>query len=164
MAAESQGRGASAGVMSIARAMARHSDIALAAGVMTILVMMVMPLPPVLVDLMVASNIAMAITILLISMYTKDVLSFSVFPSLLLLLVTLFRLAINVSSTRLILLQADAGEIIASFGQFVVGGSVVVGIIVFLILLVIQFVVITNGASRVAEVAARFTLDAMPGK
>ncbi|MEE8421944.1 MAG: FHIPEP family type III secretion protein, partial [Dehalococcoidia bacterium] len=130
---------------------------------MMILVMMVVPLPPALVDLLIATNIAVAITILLVAMYSREVLAFSVFPSLL-LLVTLFRLAINVSSTRLILLQADAGDIIESFGLFVVGGSVVVGIVVFLILLVIQFVVITNGAGRVAEVAARFTLDAMPGK
>ncbi len=149
-----------AGVMA---AMLKHSDIALAAGVMTILGMMVIPLPTVMIDLLVAANIAAAVTILLIAMYTREVLAFSVFPSLL-LLVTLFRLAINVSSTRLILLQADAGRMIESFGEFVVGGSVVVGIVVFLILLVIQFVVITNGASRVAEVAARFTLDAMPGK
>ena len=141
----------------------RHSDVLLAVGVMMIVGMMIIPLPPVLLDLLVASNIAAAVMVLLVAMYTREVLSFSVFPSLL-LLVTLFRLAINVSSTRLILLNADAGQIIESFGQFVVGGSVVVGIVVFLILLVIQFVVITNGAGRVAEVAARFTLDAMPGK
>ena len=141
----------------------KNTDIALAGGVITILAMMVVPLPPMLIDLLIAGNIAAAITILLVAMYSRDVLAFSVFPSLL-LLVTLYRLAINVSSTRLILLQADAGEIIKSFGLFVVGGSVVVGIVIFLILLVIQFVVITNGAGRVAEVAARFTLDAMPGK
>ena len=150
-------------VASVSDPVLRNSDVLLAAGVMTILGMMVIPLPPPLIDLLVATNIAVAITILLVAMYTKEVLAFSVFPSLL-LLVTLFRLAINVSSTRMILLQADAGEIIKSFGVFVVGGSVVVGIVVFMILLVIQFVVITNGAGRVAEVAARFTLDAMPGK
>ena len=154
------GGGGAGGLVSLAT---RYSDIALAAGVMTIIGMMVIPLPPVLIDLLVATNIAVAITILLTAMYTKDVLAFNVFPSLL-LLVTLFRLAINVSSTRMILLQADAGRIIESFGLFVVGGSVVVGIVIFLVLLVIQFVVITNGAGRVAEVAARFTLDAMPGK
>ena len=158
-----QDRGSRSGVLSVANAMARHSDVVLAGGVMMILAMMVLPLPPPLIDLMVATNIAVATSRMVVAMYTKEVLAFSVFPSLL-LLVTLFRLAINVSSTRMILLQGDAGQIIASFGHFVVGGSVVVGIVVFLILLVIQFVVITNGAGRVAEVAARFTLDAMPGK
>jgi len=143
--------------------LSKHSDIALAAAVMTIVGMMVIPLPTFLIDLLVASNLAISITILLVSMYTKQVLEFSVFPSLL-LLVTLFRLAINVASSRLILLGGDAGRIIEAFGHFVIGGSLVVGIIVFLILLIIQFVVITNGAGRVAEVAARFTLDAMPGK
>ena len=164
MAVQARGAGGATGVTALIGAMQRNSDVLLAAGVMVIIGMMIIPLPPVLVDLLVATNIAIAVTVLLIAMYTRDVLAFSVFPALLLLLVTLFRLAINVSSTRLILLQADAGQIIASFGNFVVGGSVVVGIVVFLILLVIQFVVITNGAGRVAEVAARFTLDAMPGK
>jgi len=151
------------GLSGLVRLLAKNADVALAGAVMMTVLMMVIPLPPAMLDLLVAGNIAMAVTILLISMYTKEVLDFSVFPSLL-LLVTLFRLAINVSSTRLILLQGNAGHIIASFGNFVIGGSIVVGIVVFLILLVIQFVVITNGAGRVAEVAARFTLDAMPGK
>ena len=100
---------------------------------------------------------------MLATLYTTEPLQFSVFPSLL-LVATLFRLGLNVSSTRLILLHGDAGEVISAFGSFVVGGNVVVGLVVFLILVVIQFVVITNGAGRVAEVAARFTLDAMPGK
>ena len=165
MATETQGRGGgqTSAIQAAASMLTRNSDIALAAIVLMIVLMMVTPLPPTVLDLLIAANIAFAITIMMVAMYTRDVLDFSVFPSLL-LLVTLFRLAINVSSTRLILLQVDAGKIIESFGQFVVGGSVVVGIVVFLILLVIQFVVITNGASRVAEVAARFTLDAMPGK
>ena len=165
MATETQGRGGgqTSAIQAAASMLTRNSDIALAAIVLMIVLMMVIPLPPAVLDLLIAANIAFAITIMMVAMYTRDVLDFSVFPSLL-LLVTLFRLAINVSSTRLILLQADAGKIIESFGQFVVGGSVVVGIVVFLILLVIQFVVITNGASRVAEVAARFTIDAMPGK
>ena len=165
MAAEMPGRGGKppSGVHGIIPVLTRNSDIVLAAAVLMIILMMVIPLPPAMLDVLVATNIAFAITIMMVAMYTRDVLDFSVFPSLL-LLVTLFRLAINVSSTRLILLQANAGSIIESFGEFVVGGSVVVGIVVFLILLVIQFVVITNGASRVAEVAARFTLDAMPGK
>ena len=163
MAVQAEGVAQPTGLTALVGTMQRNSDVVLAAGVMVIIGMMIIPLPPFLIDLLVATNIAAAVTVLLIAMYTKDVLAFSVFPALL-LLVTLFRLAINVSSTRLILLQADAGDIIASFRSFVVVGSVVVGIVVFLILLVIQFVVITNGAGRVAEVAARFTLDAMPGK
>jgi flagellar biosynthesis protein FlhA len=143
--------------------LARQADVAIAAMVILIIGMMVIPLPPALLSLLIVANIGVAITILLIAMYTQEVLEFSIFPALL-LLVTLFRLAINVASTRLILLGADAGAVIESFGHFVVGGSIVVGIVVFLILLVVQFVVITNGAGRVAEVAARFTLDAMPGK
>ena len=162
MAAQRQ-TGGGAGLLSILGSAQKHADIVLAGGVMLILAMMIIPLPAALLDVLIAANIAIAITVLLVAMYTREVLQFSVFPSLL-LLVTLFRLAINVSSTRLILLHADAGKIIESFGNFVVGGSVVVGIVVFLILLVIQFVVITNGSGRVAEVAARFTLDAMPGK
>ncbi len=141
----------------------RNSDVAMAVAVVLIIAMMIIPLPPALLSVLIVANIAAAITILLISMYTHDVLSFSVFPSLL-LLTTLFRLGINIASTRLILLSGDAGSVIDAFGAFVIGGSLVVGIVVFLILLVIQFVVITNGAGRVAEVAARFTLDAMPGK
>lgn len=141
----------------------QHADVAIAGLVIAVVAMMVIPLPSALLSLLIVANVALAITILLIAMYTREVLEFSIFPSLL-LLVTLFRLAINVASTRLILLNGDAGAVIGSFGQFVVGGSLVVGIVVFLILLVVQFVVITNGAGRVAEVAARFTLDAMPGK
>jgi flagellar biosynthesis protein FlhA len=141
----------------------RNSDVTMAAAVVMIIALMIIPLPPALLSVLIVANIAAALTILLISMYTQDILSFSVFPSLL-LLTTLFRLGINIASTRLILLQGNAGSVIDSFGEFVIGGSLVVGIVVFLILLVIQFVVITNGAGRVAEVAARFTLDAMPGK
>ena len=144
-------------------ALGRNSDVGLALGTILIISLMIVPLPSALLSLLIVGNIAIAITILLIAMYTTEVLGFSVFPSLL-LLVTLFRLAINIASTRLVLLNGDAGEVIHAFGAFVIGGSVVVGIVVVLILLVIQFVVITNGAGRVAEVAARFTLDAMPGK
>ncbi len=140
-----------------------QSDIALALVVLLIIVMMVVPLPPMLLDMLIALNIAVGVTIMLASIYASEPLDFSVFPTLL-LIVTLFRLALNVSSTRLILLHGHAGNIIQSFGNFVVGGSMIVGIVIFLILMVIQFVVITNGAGRVAEVAARFTLDAMPGK
>ncbi|HSK21947.1 MAG TPA: flagellar biosynthesis protein FlhA [Egicoccus sp.] len=126
-------------------------------------VMMVVPIPPVLLDLLLALNLAFALLIMLTVLTLKDTLALSSFPSLI-LLTTLMRLALNVSSTRLILLEGYAGKVIETFGNFVVGGSVVVGLVVFLILVVIQFVVITNGAGRVAEVGARFALDAMPGK
>src|SRR5437764_1463608 len=125
--------------------------------------MMVVPLPTVVLDMLLAVNITGGVMILLISMYVQKPLDFSVFPSLL-LIATMFRLALNVSATRLVLLHGYAGKVIESFGHFVVGGSLVVGLVIFLILIVIQFIVITNGAGRVAEVAARFTLDAMPGK
>lgn len=131
--------------------------------VVLVVAMMIVPLPPGMLDILIAANFSISIAILLLTMYTKEPLEFSVFPSLLLIM-TLFRLAINVSATRLILLQYNAGRIIEAFGQFVVGGNEVVGLVVFLILAIIQFVVITRGAERVAEVAARFTLDAMPGK
>ncbi|MFV9509842.1 flagellar biosynthesis protein FlhA [Tepidibacillus sp. LV47] len=125
--------------------------------------MMVVPLPTWLLSLLLIMNISLSLTILLVSMFTKEPLQFSIFPSLL-LITTLFRLALNVSTTRSILTHGDAGKVIEAFGQFVVGGNPVVGFIVFIILVVIQFVVITKGSERVAEVAARFTLDAMPGK
>src|SRR3954467_8264168 len=125
--------------------------------------MMVVPLPTALLDLLLVMNLALAVLTLLASMQTRRVLDFSIFPSYL-LIATLFRLALNVSVTRLVLLNGYAGKVIESFGHFVVGGSIVVGLVIFLILVVIQFIVITNGAGRVAEVAARFTLDAMPGK
>ncbi|MBI4214333.1 MAG: flagellar biosynthesis protein FlhA [Chloroflexi bacterium] len=141
----------------------RQSDVVLALGVVAIIAMLIIPLPTGLLDLLLVLNLSVALTVLLLTMYARRPLDFSVFPSLL-LIVTLFRLALNVSASRLILLQANAGEVINAFGNFVVGGNYVVGIVVFLILVIIQFVVITNGASRVAEVAARFTLDAMPGK
>lgn len=139
------------------------ADITVVIAVIVAVLMMVIPLPAWLLDILLAFNITFSLTVLLVTMFTKGPLEFSVFPSLLLLL-TVFRLALNVSSTRLILLHANAGEIVAAFGNFVVGGDMVVGLVVFLILVVIQFVVITKGAERVAEVAARFTLDAMPGK
>ena len=125
--------------------------------------MMIIPIPDWLLSLLIVLNITLSLTILLVTMYNLEPLDFSVFPTLLLIM-TLFRLALNISSTRLILLYADAGEVIAQFGNFVVGGNPVVGFIIFLILVVIQFIVITKGAERVSEVAARFTLDAMPGK
>ncbi len=141
----------------------KHTDLLAAGAVVLVVLMMIIPLPPMLVDLFISLNISAALAIVVTTLYLPTALDFSSFPSLL-LLTTLFRLAINVSVTRLVLLHGDAGGVVRSFGQFVVGGNVIVGLVVFLILIVIQFVVITNGAGRVAEVAARFTLDAMPGK
>ncbi|MCW2955294.1 MAG: flagellar biosynthesis protein FlhA [Thermoleophilia bacterium] len=140
-----------------------HTDLLVALGIVMIVVMMIVPVPHALLDMFITLNIAAGLTIVLISVYAKKALDFSVFPTLL-LITTLFRLAINISVTRLILLDGEAGEVVEAFGTFVIGGSVVVGLVVFFILMVVQFVVITNGAGRVAEVAARFTLDAMPGK
>lgn len=139
------------------------NDAVMAAAVMLVVMMMIIPLPAIVLDLFITLNIALTVTVLLVAMYITEPLQFSVFPSLLLVL-TLFRLGISVAATRLILLQGFAGDVIQAFGQFVVGGNVVIGLVMFLILMVIQFVVITSGAGRVAEVAARFTLDAMPGK
>jgi flagellar biosynthesis protein FlhA len=141
----------------------RIGQIAIPSAIVGIVVMMVVPLPTALIDLLLVSNIALATLALLASMSTRRVLDFSIFPAYL-LIATLFRLALNVSVTRLVLLDGYAGKVVKAFGEFVVGGSVVVGLVIFLILIVIQFIVITNGAGRVAEVAARFTLDAMPGK
>ena len=141
----------------------KHTDLLAAAAVVLVVVMMIVPLPPMLLDLFITLNISAALAIVVSTMYLSSALEFAVFPSLL-LLTTLFRLAINVSVTRLILLEGDAGHVVEAFGDFVVGGNVVVGLVIFLILIVIQMVVVTNGAGRVAEVAARFTLDAMPGK
>ena len=140
-----------------------NSDIALAVGVIMILVLMIIPLPAMILDVLLALNISAGLILLLVSLYLINPLEISVFPSLLLIL-TLFRLSLNIASTRLILGEAYAGEIIRSFGNFVVKGDYVVGFIIFLILVIIQFVVIVKGAGRIAEVAARFTLDAMPGK
>ena len=144
------------------------SEIMTVIGVVTILVVMIIPLPSILLDFLLALNITIAITILLIAMYTLKPLDFFIFPPLL-LVTTLFRLSLNVASTRLILLHGNegalaAGRVIKSFGSFVVGGNYVVGVIVFTILVIVNFVVITKGATRIAEVAARFTLDGMPGK
>lgn len=132
-------------------------------GIVLIVVMLVVPLPAMLLDLLIALNITGALLVLMVAMFIHKPLEFAAFPSVILVM-TLFRLALNVSATRLVLLDGYAGKVIDTFGHFVVGGSLIVGLIVFAILLVIQFVVITNGAGRVAEVGARFTLDAMPGK
>jgi flagellar biosynthesis protein FlhA len=140
-----------------------NMDVLVAFLVIGIVLMIIIPLPTVLLDVLLALNISVSVVIMLLTMFTTEVLQFSVFPTLL-LITTLFRLALNVSSTRLILRDAYAGEIIEAFGSFVVGGNYAVGIIIFLIIMVIQFMVITNGSGRVAEVSARFALDAMPGK
>ena len=140
-----------------------HSDIIIAALIVATVVVLVIPIPTQLLDLLLACSLAIGMVILLTTLFINEPLQLSVFPTLL-LIVTIFRLALNISSTRLILNNADAGRIIDAFGSFVIGGNYVVGAVIFLIIIVIQFVVITNGAGRTAEVAARFTLDAMPGK
>src|SRR5580658_8167826 len=133
------------------------------AAVIVIVIMLVVPLPTFLLDLLISVNIAAALVILMTTMHVEKARDFSVFPSLL-LVATMFRLALNVSVTRLVLLHGYAGTVVQSFGNFVVGGQIVVGIVIFLILIVIQFVVVTSGAGRVSEVAARFSLDAMAPK
>jgi flagellar biosynthesis protein FlhA len=149
--------------LAIVRRLLRHTDLLAAVSVVMVVTMLVVPLPSPLLDLLITINISAALTIVAATMYLNKALDFASFPSLL-LLSTMFRLAINVSVTRLILTTGNAGSVVKAFGAFVVGGNVVVGLVIFLILVVIQFVVVTNGAGRVAEVGARFTLDAMPGK
>ncbi|MHA5693370.1 SctV family type III secretion system export apparatus subunit PcrD [Pseudomonas aeruginosa] len=140
-----------------------RKDILLVVLLLAVVFMMVLPLPPLLLDILIAVNITISVVLLMMSVYIGSPLQFSVFPAVL-LITTLFRLALSVSTTRMILLQADAGQIVNTFGSFVVGGNLVVGIIIFLIITIVQFLVITKGAERVAEVSARFSLDAMPGK
>jgi type III secretion protein V len=141
----------------------RYSDLLLVAGVIAIIALMVLPLPVFLIDFLVAVNLVMGVMLLLMSIYIGSPLEFSVFPSVL-LISTLFRLSLAIATTRMILLRGDAGHIIDTFGKTVAGGNLIVGLVVFLIITVVQFIVIAKGAERVAEVAARFTLDAMPGK
>lgn len=138
-------------------------EISVLAGVIGIVLMMILPIPVWLLDVLLIVNISLALMILLVAMNTKEALDFSIFPSLL-LITTLFRLSLNISTTKLILSQGKAGEVVATFGSWIAGGEIAIGFIVFLILVVVQFIVITKGSERVAEVAARFTLDAMPGK
>ena len=145
------------------RAIGNNSDIVLSVAVICIIGLMIIPLPPMLLDVLLAANIAFAILILMVSLYITNPLEISVFPALLLVL-TIFRLSLNVASTRLILGEGYAGEVITSFGSFVVAGNYVVGFIIFIILVLIQFIVIVKGSGRISEVAARFTLDALPGK
>ncbi len=152
-----------AGVPGMRKKVQSYSDIGVALLMVLIIIMMVIPLPTWLIDLLLSMNITLGVVTLLVTFYVKRALDLAIFPTLL-LISTLFRLSLNVSTTRLILLYGNAGELINAFGNFVVGGNYVVGIIMFLILVIIQMLVITKGAERVAEVAARFTLDAMPGK
>ncbi|HEU63916.1 MAG TPA: EscV/YscV/HrcV family type III secretion system export apparatus protein, partial [Chlamydiae bacterium] len=141
----------------------KSSDLILAAFVLSIIMMLIFPVSPHVIDVLIAINLTASITILLVSLYIQKAVHLSIFPSLL-LLTTLYRLGVNISSTRQILLHANAGEIIFAFGNFVVAGNYVVGGVIFLIITVVQFIVVVKGAERVSEVAARFTLDAMPGK
>jgi len=141
----------------------KRAELGLALAVVLVVALIVVPLPAPLLDLCLAASIGLSLIVLLVSLYTTNPLDFSSFPTLLLLL-TLFRIGLNVSSTRLILTQAHAGKVIAAFGQFVIGGNYAVGVVIFLLLIGINFIVITKGAGRIAEVAARFNLDAMPGK
>ncbi len=141
----------------------KSSDVVLAAFVIIIIMMIIIPVPPPFIDSLIAVNLTLSITLLMVSLYIQKAVHISIFPSLL-LITTLFRLGIEIAATRQILLHADAGEIIEAFGEFVVGGNFIVGGVIFLIITIVQFIVVTKGAERVAEVAARFTLDAMPGK
>src|SRR5690606_8061497 len=144
----------------------RSSHLLAPAAAISVVLLMVLPLPPLLLDVLLSVDIGLAVVLLLTAVYVREPIEFSVFPSLLLVL-TMFRLALNVASTRLVLLNGGegidaAGHVIMAFGQFVVGGNYVVGVVVFLVLIAIQYVVINHGAVRISEVTARFTLDAMP--
>lgn len=143
--------------------MKKYKDLFILVGIIGIVLLMIVPIPTLLLDILLVINISLALIILLVAMNTKEALQFSIFPAML-LITTLFRLALNISTTKLILGQANAGHVVATFGSWISGGQPVIGFIVFLILVVVQFIVITKGSERVAEVAARFTLDAMPGK
>lgn len=146
-----------------AKIFVKIKDITVLTGIIGIVLMMILPIPSWLLDILLVINISLALMILLVSMNTKEALQFSIFPSLL-LITTLFRLALNISTTKLILSDGDAGTVVATFGSWIAGGQIAIGFVVFLILVVVQFIVITKGSERVAEVGARFTLDAMPGK
>jgi len=151
------------GLNKVISQISRFSDLFLAFLVVAIISLMIIPLPTAIVDLLLAMNLGLAVTLLMMSLYIPTALAFSTFPSML-LFTTLLRLALNITTTRLILLEANAGEIIHTFGNFVVAGNLVVGAVIFLIITIVQFLVISKGSERVAEVGARFTLDAMPGK
>ncbi|HEY4622295.1 MAG TPA: FHIPEP family type III secretion protein, partial [Solibacillus sp.] len=138
-------------------------DMGVLAAVIMVVAMLIIPLPHWLLSFLIIVNITLALLVLLTAMNMKEALDFSIFPTVILLL-TLFRLALSVSTTRAILAEGDAGKVVETFGNFVTGGNILVGLVIFLLLVIIQFIVITKGSERVAEVAARFTLDAMPGK
>ena len=144
-------------------AITRRYDIMLALMLMGIIFMIILPLPLFLIDMLIVINLTIALVLLMMAVYVTTPLDFASFPSVL-LLSTLFRLALSISTTRLILLNADAGKVIDTFGNFVVAGNLIIGMVIFLIITVVQFIVVTKGAERVAEVSARFSLDAMPGK
>lgn len=147
----------------LTKKLSKNVDVFVTLGIIMIVLMIIIPLPAWILDILLAFNLLISLIVLLTTMFTKEILEFSVFPTLL-LVTTLFRIGLNISSTRLILGQGEAGEVINAFGSFVVGGNYIVGFILFIIIVIVQFVVITNGAGRVSEVSARFTLDAMPGK
>jgi type III secretion protein V len=153
----------SLGGAKVLRVITRSSDLVLAIFLVMIILMIILPVPPTVIDVFIGINLSAAFTVFMVSLYISKAVELSIFPSIL-LITTLFRLGIEISATRQILLHANAGEVIEAFGMFVVGGSYVVGGVIFLIITIVQFIVITKGAERVAEVAARFTLDAMPGK
>jgi type III secretion protein V len=150
-------------MLKILTVIGKRNDIFLAVLLIAIIFMMILPLSTIIIDVLIALNIGISVTLLMLAIYIRTPLELSAFPSLL-LLTTLFRLALSITTTRLILLQADAGDIIYTFGNFVVGGNLIVGLVIFLIITIVQFLVITKGSERVAEVSARFSLDAMPGK
>ena len=141
----------------------KKTDIGLGLYILSAIVFLIIPLPSIILDICLAFNMAVALVVLFNAVFSKEAMNMSSFPTIL-LLTTLFRISLNVSSTKLILSTGDPGEVVETFGQFVGGGSLVIGIIVFIILLIVQFMVINKGSERVAEVTARFTLDAMPGK
>jgi len=150
-------------VNAISRFLARHTDVAMVLALLGVLLVLFLPIPRGLLDFLILANFSFAFLLLLLTFAMARPVDFSTFPSLL-LLATLFRLSLNVAATRLILAEGDAGRVIAAIGAHVVAGNFVVGLIVFFILVVVQYVVVTSGAQRVSEVAARFTLDSMPGQ
>jgi type III secretion protein V len=151
------------GLQSFLLKLTSRQDLVLVALLVAVIFMMILPLPTLLVDILIATNMSLAVILLMVAIYISSPLSFSAFPAVL-LISTLFRLALSITTTRLILVQADAGKIVETFGNFVVAGNLIVGLVIFLIITIVQFVVITKGSERVAEVSARFSLDAMPGK
>ncbi|MGY0217891.1 type III secretion system export apparatus subunit SctV [Endozoicomonadaceae bacterium StTr2] len=151
------------GINGLLQKMGQRNDVVLALLLVAIIVLIILPMPTWLVDILIATNMGLSVILLMTAIYLKSPLEFSSFPAVL-LVTTLFRLALSITTTRLILLQADAGQIVYVFGNFVVGGDLVVGLVIFLIITIVQFLVITKGSERVAEVSARFSLDAMPGK